>query len=204
MDSFGIDYNTIFSYVHRHWPWALPYIQFIMYVTPFVLYASGKIADHMPIPGRQFTLFSDIDLYGKLNERWYRMVDKFVQSGNQVIILINFILKSRLYALAYHILCTLGNRVKKTDDVTPTPKIIVTPQPTPKVSHDPDDIPIVSPDNLTPEQIQTRSKFLSDQLTKASVKTLRTVAAQKVVQLDTPKTPDQKDKSDDGQTRIVS
>ena len=202
MDFYGIDYNTIFSYVKDHWPWALPYIQFIMYVTPFVLFASGKIANVMPTPGYQITLFSDATLSGKLNSRWFGVIDRFVQSGNQAIILMNFILSSRIYVVLYHILGALGNRVKKADAQSGLPKTIVSPMPQPKSN--PDEAPVVTADNLTAEQIQTRAKFLSDQLASANSKTLRNVAAQKVVQLDTPPVKPKTEDTQDGQTRSVS
>ena len=190
MDFYGIDYNTIFSYVQRHWPWALPYIQFLMYSIPVVLFVSGKIANRMPPPGYQIMLFSDAALLGKLNTNWYNTIDRAVRFANQFVVLANFILTTRPYAAVYHILGALGNRVKKEPDGVSVSAHILPPI----ASHDDgDDAHVVTADNLTAEQIQSRAKFLSEQLASASVKTLRTVAAQKVVQLDITPKPDQKD-----------
>lgn len=182
MNFYGIDYDTIFSYVQRHWPWALPYIQFIMYGIPVILFVSGKIASRMPVPGYQIDLFSDQALSGKLNARWFSAIDKLVQSGNQVIILVNFILSSRIYAAMYHILGALGNRVKKAD----AQSVLVNPALTKaEFSTATNSIDVATADNLTAEQIHARASFLSDQLAQANTKTLRDVAAQKAVQLDT-------------------
>lgn len=189
MDFYGIDYNTIFSYVQRHWPWALPYIQFLMYTIPVILFVSGKIANRMPPPGYQITPFSDAVLLGKLNSGWYSTIDRIVRIANQFVILTNFILTTRPYAALYHLLGALGDRVKRGGVI---PVAVHVPLPSTDASET-DDSRVVNADNLTAEQIQSRAKFLSEQLASASVKTLRNVAAQNVTQQDVSKAPIKKD-----------
>lgn len=183
MDTFGINYDTILTYVQHHCPWALPYIQFILYCVPGFLFVFGWIADRLPAPNYQISEFSDATIAGKLDTKWFAPIDKLVKSGNQVIILLNYILSTRVYLLVYLIICALGRRMRKMSDAADRAKATLTKQGVPAPLCDLEQTH-VNADDLTPDQIRKRARLLSTELTKAQTKDIRAVAAQRTTQFD--------------------
>lgn len=185
MNFYGIDYNTIFTYVQHHCPWALPYIQYILYAAPSVLFVVGWITDRLPDPGYQIEPFSDIEIAGKLSGPIFSVIDKVVTWSNQFVVLLNYLLSTRLYSWIYSFLCMISRRVKKTEQGGDSVKL--PPQKELPTSLADLQSGKLNADNLTPEQIQARARLLSDELAKSSNKVLRSVTAQRAAQFDANK-----------------
>lgn len=176
MDFFGIDYTTIIDWVQQHDPKAVPYLQFLLYVVPIILIVCGKIARHLPVPGYQIVLFSDTDIEGKFPNFLVNPINKLVKISNEFVIFLNFIFSTRPYKWFYTAMYKLGSRINKSEANLPPPPANLTSLPI-----DNSDIPEhVNADNLTPEEINIRTKLFVSELEKESAKTIRLLAAQRV------------------------
>lgn len=127
-----VDWSPFITYIDTTYPGAIPYLHALMLIIPFIGWLCWLLMKVLPPPGSTISTISDDELKQKIPQNWYNRIDKPVQWINQLIVVINWILRQSLYRGLFHIIVSCAadfGKKKSKEEIDDIRKDITIPAP---------------------------------------------------------------------------